>query len=93
MFARRPQMPQVNKSKWTAFRGFQHGYAALGRRAPLALLHYIFSEQVPPPYESVLRCEKHPGFSLRFSGRLAGHRRKGRIEGKNNQGRIPLRRG
>src|SRR6185369_13678297 len=24
MFARRPQMPQVNKSKWTAFRGFQH---------------------------------------------------------------------
>src|SRR6185436_12955101 len=29
MFARRPRLPQVNKSKWTAFAGFQHGYAAL----------------------------------------------------------------
>jgi len=67
MFARRPQMPQVNKSKWTAFRGFQHGYAALDDARRWRFYTYIFSEQVPPPYESVLRCEKHPGFSLRFS--------------------------
>jgi cation diffusion facilitator CzcD-associated flavoprotein CzcO len=67
MFARRPQLPQVNKSKWTAFAGFQHGYAALDDASRWRFYTYIFNEQVPPPYESILRCEKHPGFSLRFS--------------------------
>jgi cation diffusion facilitator CzcD-associated flavoprotein CzcO len=60
-------MPQVNKSKWTAFRGFQHGYSSLDDARRWRFYTYIFSEQVPPPYESVLRCEKHAGFSLRFS--------------------------
>jgi cation diffusion facilitator CzcD-associated flavoprotein CzcO len=67
MFARRPFMPQVNKSKWTAFPGFQQGYAALDDASRWRFYTYIFSEQVPPPYESVLRCEKYKGFSLRFS--------------------------
>jgi cation diffusion facilitator CzcD-associated flavoprotein CzcO len=67
MFARRPRMPQVNKSKWTAFRGFQHGFSSLDDATRWRFYTYIFSEQVPPPYESVLRCEKHEGFSLRFS--------------------------
>ena len=66
MFARRPYMPQVNKSKWTAFPGFQHGYAALDDRSRWRFYTYIFNEQVPPPCESVLRCEKHTGFSVRF---------------------------
>jgi cation diffusion facilitator CzcD-associated flavoprotein CzcO len=67
LFARRPILPQVNKSKWTAFAGFQHGYAALDDARRWRFYTYIFSEQVPPPYESVLRCERHPGFSVRFS--------------------------
>src|SRR2546421_3300961 len=66
LFARRPILPQVNKSKWTAFSGFQHGYASLDDVRRWRFYTYIFSEQVPPPYESVLRCENHPGFSLRF---------------------------
>ncbi|HEY3074361.1 MAG TPA: NAD(P)/FAD-dependent oxidoreductase [Burkholderiales bacterium] len=66
MFARRPILPQVNKSKWTAFPGFLHGYASLDDARRWRFYTYIFSEQVPPPYESVLRCERHPGFSLRF---------------------------
>ena len=66
MFARRPMLPQVNKSKWTAFPGFLHGYASLDDARKWRFYTYIFSEQVPPPYESVLRCEKHSGFSLRF---------------------------
>jgi cation diffusion facilitator CzcD-associated flavoprotein CzcO len=66
MFARRPVLPQVNKSKWTAFPGFQHGYSALDDARRWRFYTYVFSEQVPPPYESVLRCERHPGFSLRF---------------------------
>lgn len=67
MFARRPILPQVNKSKWTAFPGFQLGYASLDDAHRWRLYTYIFSEQVPPPYESVQRCERHAGFSLRFS--------------------------
>lgn len=67
MFARRPFMPQVNKSKWTAFPGFQQGYASLDDASRWRFYTYIFGEQVPPPYESVLRCEKHAGFSLRFA--------------------------
>jgi cation diffusion facilitator CzcD-associated flavoprotein CzcO len=67
LFARRPHLPQVNKSKWTAFPGFQHGYAALDDARRWRFYTYIFSEQVPPPYESVLRCEKHKGFSVRFA--------------------------
>src|SRR3954464_3321 len=66
MFARRPFLPQVNKSKWTAFAGFQHGYASLDDARRWRFYTYIFSEQVPPPYESVLRCEKHKGFSIMF---------------------------
>jgi len=66
MFARRPQLPQVNKSKWASFPGFLHGYASLDDARKWRFYSYIFSEQVPPPYESVLRCERHKGFSIRF---------------------------
>src|SRR6266850_5328504 len=66
LFARRPILPQVNKSKWTAFPGFLHGYASLDDARRWRFYTYIFSEQVPPPYESVLRCERHAGFSIRF---------------------------
>jgi cation diffusion facilitator CzcD-associated flavoprotein CzcO len=66
LFARRPILPQVNKSKWTAFPGFQEGYAALDDARRWRFYTYIFSEQVPPPYESVLRCERHAGFAIRF---------------------------
>ena len=66
LFARRPFLPQINKSKWTAFSGFQHGYASLDDARRWRFYTYIFSEQVPPPYESVLRCERNPGFSIRF---------------------------
>ena len=71
MFARRPILPQVNKSKWTAFAGFQHGYASLDDARRWRFYTYIFSEQVPPPYESVLRCERHPGFSIAVRRKLA----------------------
>jgi cation diffusion facilitator CzcD-associated flavoprotein CzcO len=66
LFARRPILPQVNKSKWTAFPGFLHGYSSLDDARRWRFYTYIFSEQVPPPYESVQRCERHPGFSIRF---------------------------
>lgn len=66
LFARRPYLPQVNKSKWTAFPGFQNAYASLDDARRWRFYTYIFSEQVPPPYESVQRCERHAGFSVRL---------------------------
>ncbi|HEX2567637.1 MAG TPA: NAD(P)/FAD-dependent oxidoreductase [Burkholderiales bacterium] len=66
MFARRRQLPQVNKSKWASFPGFFHGYWALDDRRRWRFTTHIFSEQVPPPYESVLRVEKFKGFELRL---------------------------
>ena len=64
LFARRPYLPQVNKSKWTAFPGFLRGFYSLDDARRWRFFTYIFSEQVPPPFESVLRCEKHAGFSM-----------------------------
>ncbi len=65
-YLRRPHLPQVNKSKWTAFPGFLKGYAGLDDATRWSFYTYIFSEQIPPPYESVLRCDAHPNFSIRF---------------------------
>lgn len=67
LFSRRPQLPQVNKSKWTAFPGFLRGYVGLDDARRWRFYTYIFSEQVPPPFESILRCEKYPGFALHFA--------------------------
>lgn len=66
LFARRTFLPQVNKSKWTSFPGFMRGYASLDDARRWRFYTYIFKEQVPPPWESVLRCERHARFGLRL---------------------------
>ncbi len=67
MFARRRFLPQVNKSKGASFPGFQRGFAALDDDRRWRFMTYIFDEQAPPPHESVLRCDRHDGFAIRFS--------------------------
>lgn len=67
IFVRRTRLPQVNKSKWTAFPGFLHGFMALDDAQRWRFYTYIFDEQVPPPWESVLRCERHAGFALHLA--------------------------
>ena len=67
MFARRAHLPQVNKSKWASFPGFQNGYAALDDQTRWNFFTHIMEEQVPPPHESVLRCDRYAGFSIRFA--------------------------
>jgi cation diffusion facilitator CzcD-associated flavoprotein CzcO len=66
MDARRPHLPQVNKSRWMAFPGYQRGFALLDDATRWRFLTYAAGEPAPPPHESVLRCERHAGFSLRF---------------------------
>jgi cation diffusion facilitator CzcD-associated flavoprotein CzcO len=66
LFARRPFLPQVNKSKWTAFAGFFRGFEALDDARKWRIYTYIFDEQVPPPWETVRRCDAHETFTLRL---------------------------
>lgn len=66
LFARRAFLPQVNKPKWASFPGFQHGFALADDATRWRFLTIINDEQVPPPHESVLRCDGHPGFRLRL---------------------------
>jgi cation diffusion facilitator CzcD-associated flavoprotein CzcO len=67
IFVRRAHLPQVNKSKWTVFPGFFAGYRDLDDRTRWQIYTYIFSQAVPPPHESVLRCDRHAGFTVHFA--------------------------
>ncbi|GAB3774329.1 NAD(P)/FAD-dependent oxidoreductase [Ramlibacter monticola] len=67
LFARRPFLPQVNKSKWTSFPGFFRGYESLDDQRKWRFYTYIFDEQVPPPWETVRRCDAHAGFGARLA--------------------------
>lgn len=66
-FVRRAHLPQINKSKWASFPGFQRGFIGLEDEHRWALLNFIFDAQVPPPFESVNRCDRHPNFAIRFN--------------------------
>lgn len=67
MFVRRPYLPQVNKSKGASYPGFLRAFSSLSDADRWRLQSYIFGEQAPPPHESVLRCDVHPNFAIRFS--------------------------
>jgi cation diffusion facilitator CzcD-associated flavoprotein CzcO len=67
VFVRRAQLPQVNKTKWTVFPGFLHGYRWLDDATRWRLYSYIIAEGVPPPHETMLRCDRHAGFAVHFA--------------------------
>jgi len=64
LFARRPQLPQVNKSKAASSHGFLRGFEGLDDARKWRVYTYIFDEQVPPPWETVRRCDAHAAFTL-----------------------------
>jgi cation diffusion facilitator CzcD-associated flavoprotein CzcO len=66
-YARRPHLPQVNKSKGASFPGFQRGQGMLDDEWRWKIYTYMLAAGSPPPHESVLRVQKLPGFSFRFS--------------------------
>ncbi|MBD7960768.1 NAD(P)-binding domain-containing protein [Comamonas avium] len=65
-FARRKLMPQINKSKAASFPGFLRGYSQLDDQRKWRFYTYIFDEQVPPPWETVRRCDAFSTFSLQL---------------------------
>ena len=66
-FARRPHLPQVNKSKGVSFPGFQRGQGVLDDDWRWKIYTYMLSAGSPPPHESVLRAQRLKGFSFRFA--------------------------
>ncbi len=66
-YARRPHLPQVNKSKGVSFPGFQRGQGVLDDDWRWKIYTYMLAAGSPPPHESVLRGQKLPGFSFRFA--------------------------
>ncbi len=66
-FARRPHLPQVNKSKGVSFPGFQRGQGMLDDDWRWKIYTYMLAAGSPPPHESVLRGQKLAGFSFRFA--------------------------
>jgi FAD-dependent urate hydroxylase len=66
LFARRAQLPQVNKSKAASSHGFLRGFEGLDDARKWRVYTYIFDEQVPPPWETVRRCDAHDAFELRL---------------------------
>lgn len=91
LFVRRPRLPQVNKSKWAAFPGFMRGYAALDDDRRWAFTTYMMEEGTPPPHESLLRCTRHPGFSIRFGEGWTGvDEVPGGLVVETAQGRYPV---
>ena len=61
---RRNELPQINKSKGASYPGFQRGFFSLSDANRWHLMNYIFDEQVPPPHESVHRCERFDRFKI-----------------------------
>ena len=66
MWSRRPHLPQVNFTRGMVFSGFLRGFAHLPDDVRWSLMSRMADEAAPPPHESVLRCDAHGGFRLRF---------------------------
>ena len=67
LHVRRAQLPQINKSKGASYPGFQRGFFHLSDAQRWWIMNYIFDQQVPPPYESIHRCERFDHFKIRLS--------------------------
>ena len=66
LFARRAQLPQVNKSKAASSHGFLRGFEGLDDARKWRAYTYIFEQQIPPPWETVRRCDAFDAFELRL---------------------------
>jgi len=66
MCVRRPQLPQINRPKWASFPGFMQGFVGLPDALRWRFFTAMMEVQVPPPHESVLRCDRFSNFRLRL---------------------------
>lgn len=60
LFIRRKDIPRVNKFTGIGSPGTVHGFQALPDEWKWRFLHYVLTEQTPPPHDSTLRVSSHP---------------------------------
>lgn len=59
VLVRRPDFPRVNKGKGAGSPGMVYGFSSLSDEWRWKIRHYINTQQVPPPRDSVLRVSRH----------------------------------
>ena len=66
MWSRRPHLPQVNFTRGMVSAGFLQGFPHLPDATRWSVMTRLIDEAAPPPHESVLRCQRQAGFTLRL---------------------------
>lgn len=64
MLIRRAELPRINKSLGAGHPGIVLGFHTLSDERRWAYNQYIADTGVPAPHNSMLRCSRHPNFSL-----------------------------
>jgi cation diffusion facilitator CzcD-associated flavoprotein CzcO len=59
LFIRRADLPRINKFTGIGSPGVVHGFAHLPDAEKWRFLHYVFSQQTPPPRDSTRRVSRH----------------------------------
>lgn len=90
LFARRREIPRINKGKGSGSPGMTHGYWKLPDEWKWRIRHYINIQQVPPPQGSTLRVSRHPNayFHTNIWVERTGLNQDGSIRLETNQGPI-----
>jgi cation diffusion facilitator CzcD-associated flavoprotein CzcO len=64
MLIRRDDVPRINKGMGIGSLGLAHGFVRLTAAQRYAIGQYIADQAIPPPHDSMLRCSRHPNFSV-----------------------------
>lgn len=67
MLSRRDKINNVNKASDTVYAGFELGYYYLSDSDKLSFFHLLRESGAVPPFESVLRVEGHPNFTIHYN--------------------------
>jgi cation diffusion facilitator CzcD-associated flavoprotein CzcO len=64
MLVRRPDVPRINKGMGIGSPGLWLGFNRLTLAQRWLIVQYIDDQAIPPPRDSMLRCSRHPNFSI-----------------------------
>jgi cation diffusion facilitator CzcD-associated flavoprotein CzcO len=64
MLVRRPDVPRINKGMGIGSPGLWLGFNRLTLAQRWSIVQYIDDQAIPPPRDSMLRCSRHPNFSI-----------------------------
>jgi len=64
MLLRRPDVPRINRGMGINSPGMWHGFNRLALAQRWSIVQHIADHAIPPPRDSMLRCSRHPNFSI-----------------------------